>query len=205
MANVNRDIKYINRDFSSFRQRLIEFAKTYFPQTYNDFSPASPGMMFMEQSAYVGDVLSFYLDNQFQETFVQYAQQTNNVYELAYMFGYKPKLSTAAQVIIDVYQQVPSKLVSGEYVPDYDYALTLEENTIVNSNTNANFILQDKIDFSVSSSQDPTEVTIYQIAGSNPQYFLLRKSRKAVSATINLETFDFTDSIAFNTIHIIYK
>ena len=202
MANVNRDIKYINRDFSSFRQRLIEFAKTYFPQTYNDFSPASPGMMFMEQSAYVGDVLSFYLDNQFQETFVQYAQQTNNVYELAYMFGYKPKLSTAAQVIIDVYQQVPSKLVSGEYVPDYDYALTLEENTIVNSNTNANFILQDKIDFSVSSSQDPTEVTIYQIAGSNPQYFLLRKSRKAVSATINLETFDFTDPIAFNTIQL---
>jgi len=82
MASVNRDIKYINRDFSDFRQRLIEYTKTYFPDTYNDFSPTSPGMLFMEQAAYVGDVLSFYLDNQFQENFIQYAQQTNNVYEL---------------------------------------------------------------------------------------------------------------------------
>jgi hypothetical protein len=202
MANVNRDIKYINRDFSSFRQRLIEFAKTYFPQTYNDFSPASPGMMFMEQTAYVGDVLSFYLDNQFQETFTQYAQQTNNVYELAYMFGYKPKVSTAAQAIIDVYQQVPSKLVSGEYIPDYDYALTVAENTTVSSNTGVSFLLQDKIDFSISSSQDPTEVTIYQVSGNNPQYYLLKKSRKAISSTINIETFNFTDPIPYNTIQL---
>ena len=123
MANTNRDIKYINRDFSDFRQRLIEYAQTYFPNTYNDFSPASPGMMFMEQAAYVGDVLSFYLDNQLQETFVQYAQQNNNVYELAYMFGYKPKISTAAQVTIDFYQQLPSKLSGSQYIPDYDYSL----------------------------------------------------------------------------------
>jgi hypothetical protein len=202
MANVNRDIKYINRDFSSFRQRLIEFSRTYFPLTYNDFTPASPGMMFMEQASYVGDVLSFYLDNQFQETFTQYAQQTNNVFELAYMFGYKPKLSTAAQAVVDVYQQVPSKLVLGEYVPDYDYALTIGENTVVSSLNGGNFLIQDKIDFSVSSSQDPTEVTIYQISGNNPQYYLLKKSRKAISATINIQTFNFTDPIPFDTIQL---
>ena len=202
MANVNRDIKYINRDFSSFRQRLIEFSKTYFPLTYNDFTPTSPGMMFIEQASYVGDVLSFYLDNQFQETFVQYAQQTNNVFELAYMFGYKPKLSTAAQAVVDVYQQVPSKLVLGEYVPDYDYALTIGENTIVSSLNGGNFLIQDKIDFSVSSSQDPTEVTIYQISSNNPQYYLLKKSRKSISATINVQTFNFIDPIPFDTIQL---
>ena len=70
MATIKRDIKYLNRDFSDFRNRLIEFSKTYFPNTYNDFSPASPGMMIIEQSSYVGDVLSFYLDNQFQENFI---------------------------------------------------------------------------------------------------------------------------------------
>jgi hypothetical protein len=202
MANVNRDIKYINRDFSSFRQRLIEFSRTYFPLTYNDFTPASPGMMFIEQASYVGDVLSFYLDNQFQETFTQYAQQTNNIFELAYMFGYKPKLSTAAQAIVDVYQQVPSKLVLGEYVPDYDYALTIGENTVVSSLNGGNFLIQDKIDFSVSSSQDPTEVTIYQISGNNPQYYLLKKSRKSISATINVQTFNFTDPVPFDTIQL---
>ena len=111
MANIKRDIKYINRDFSDFRSRLIEYTKAYFPDTYNDFSPSSPGMLFMEQAAYVGDVLSFYLDNQFQENFVQFSQQSNNIYELAYMFGYKPKISTASQVTIDFYQQLPAKTV----------------------------------------------------------------------------------------------
>ena len=88
MANeLKRDIKYINRDFDSFRSRLINYSQTYFPQTYNDFSSVSLGMMFMEQASYVGDVLSFYLDNQIQEGFIQYARQSNNIFELAYMFG----------------------------------------------------------------------------------------------------------------------
>jgi len=176
MAKTNRDIKYINRDFESFRSRLIEFTQTYFPSTYNDFSATSPGMMFIEQAAYVGDVLSFYLDNQFQETFIQYAQQTNNVFELAYMFGYKPKTTGVAQTDIDFYQQLPSiSDINGNYVPDYRYAITIDENTNISSPNPSNFIIQDKIDFSVSSSLDPTEISVYQISGNIPQYFLLKK------------------------------
>jgi len=118
------------------------------------------------------------------------------------MFGYKPNVSTAAQTVIDFYQQVPSKLSSSIYVPDYDYALTVNENATITSQNGTSFIIQDKIDFSVSSSQDPTSVSVYQVAGSNPQYFLLKKSRKALSATINTQTFTFTDPIPFNTITI---
>jgi len=202
MATVNRDIKYINRDFSDFRQRLIEYTKIYFPNTYNDFSPTSPGMLFMEQAAYVGDVLSFYLDNQFQENFIQYAQQTNNVYELAYMFGYKPKTTGVAQATIDFYQQLPAKNVGGVIVPDYDYALSIGENTTVSSQNGSSFLIQDKIDFSVSSSQDPTEVSVYQIAGNAPQYFLLKKSRNAISAAVNSQLFTFNEPEPFTTINI---
>jgi hypothetical protein len=203
MATTNRDIKYINRDFTDFRARLIEYARTYFPQTYTDFSPTSPGMMFMEQASYVGDVLSFYLDNQFQETFIQYAQQTNNVFELAYMFGYKPKTTGAAQTTIEVYQQLPSiNDGTGNYVPDYSYAITVGENTTVTSQNGSGFLIQDKIDFSVSSSQDPTEVTIYQISGNIPQYFLLKKSRKAISAAINTVDFSFGSPQSYQTISI---
>ena len=196
---MGKDIKYINRDFTDFRQRLIEFSKTYFPNTYNDFSPSSPGMMFMEQASYVGDVLSFYLDNQIQENFIQYAQQTNNIYELAYMFGYKPKTSTAAQVSVDVYQQLPAITVGSDVVPDYSYALTVAENTTINAN-GVNFIIQDKIDFSISSSQDPTDVEVYQISGNTPQYFLLKKTRTAVSSTIQTTQFNFTNPEQFTTI-----
>jgi hypothetical protein len=199
---MSQDIKYLNRDFSSFRQRLIEYTKTYFPNTYTDFSATSPGMMVMEQSAYVGDVLSFYLDNQIQENFIQYAQQTNNLYELSYMFGYRPKTTSAAQTTIDVYQQLPAiSIGGGDVAPDYSYALTVGENTTVSAN-GLSFLIQDKIDFSTSSSQDPTDVSIYQIAGGVPQYYLLKKSRKAISATIKQTTFSFNDPQQFATVNI---
>jgi len=198
---MSKDIKYINRDFTDFRQRLIEYTKTYFPNTYNDFSPSSPGMMFMEQSAYVGDVLSFYLDNQVQENFIQYAQQTNNIYELAYMFGYKPKTTTSAQCSIDFFQQVPAITSGSNVYPDYNYALTINENTTISSN-GANFLIHDKVDFSLSSSQDPTEVSVYQISGTTPQYYLLKKTRNAVSATITSQTFNFTTPEQFTTLNL---
>jgi len=98
MANLNRDIRYINRDFNDFRSALIEYSKTYFPNTYNDFTDTSTGMLFMEMASYVGDVLSFYLDNQIQETFITKARQTENLFNLAYMLGYTPKVTTAASV-----------------------------------------------------------------------------------------------------------
>jgi len=111
MANLNRNITYTNRDFNTFRNALINYSKTYFPNTYNDFSSDSTGMLFIEMASYMGDVLSFYLDNQIQDTFIQYARQEKNLFDLAYMLGYKPKVTTAATVDIALYQQLPSKNV----------------------------------------------------------------------------------------------
>lgn len=198
---VKRDIKYINKDFSTLRASLIDYAKTYFPTTYNDFSPSSPGMMFMEMAAYVGDVMSFYLDNQIQETYLQYARQTDNLFELAYMFGYKPNVTGVATTTIDFYQQIPSKLSGSTYIPDFDYALLIQNNSVVSTTTSnpVRFLVEDSVDFSVSSSQDPTEVTIFQAAGSNPVSYLLKKSRQAISATINTVSYTFTNPIQFDT------
>ncbi len=202
-----KDIKYINRDFDSFKNALTEFSKTYFPDTYTDFSPTSPGTMFMEMAAYVGDVLSFYLDNQTQENFIQFARQNENLYSLAYALGYRPKVTEAATVEVEVFQQVPSKIdpLTSEYIPDYNYVLNIKENLQVASNTanSTNFLIEDSIDFSFSSSADPTEVSIYQIDNSNnPQYYLLKKKRKAVSATINSVTHTFGPSEKFATLQI---
>ena len=198
MAKV-RDIKYLNRDFNSFRNALINYSKTYFPTTYTDFSEASPGMMFMEMASYVGDVLSFYQDNQIQETFTQYANQTNNLFDLAYMFGYKPKVTGVAETTIDFYQRVPS--VGAAKTPDFNYALVIGENAQVKSNvSNINFLTEDLIDFTVSSSFDPTEITVYAVdASNNPTEYLLKKSRKAISATINTTTLTFTSPEEFST------
>ena len=201
MANLKRDIRYINRDFNDFRNTLINYSKTYFPDTYNDFTETSTGMLFIEMASYVGDVLSFYIDNQIQETFIQTARQTENLFNLSYMLGYIPKVTTAASVDIDFYQQVPAKSVGGVTVPDYDYTLKIPENTQISSNTNSNikFLIEDVVDFSVSSSMDPTEVSVYQLSGTQPTFYLLKKTRKSVSATVNTTTFTFTSPQRFDT------
>ena len=202
---VRRNIQYINKDFTELRASLINYARTYFPTTYNDFSPASPGMMFMEMAAYVGDIMSFYLDNQIQETYLQYARQTNNLYELAYMFGYKPNVTQVATVDIDFYQQVPALGAPGSQSPDFNYALFIPANTTVTAGSpyNTTFLVEDPVDFSVSSSGDPTEVTVYQVTGGNDvQYFLLKKTRKAISSTINTTTFTFGAPEQFTTVEI---
>jgi hypothetical protein len=202
---VRRNIQYINKDFTELRASLINYARTYFPTTYNDFSPSSPGMMFMEMAAYVGDILSFYLDNQIQETYLQYARQTNNLYELAYMFGYKPNVTQVASVNVDFYQQVPSTGSPGAKSPDFNYTLFIPENTTVVSSASGSisFIIEDPVDFSVSSSGDPTEVTVYAINNSgDPTYFLLRKTRKAISSTINTTSFTFGVPEQFSTVEI---
>ena len=201
MANLKRDIRYIDRDFNDFRNALIEYTKTYFPNTYNDFTETSTGMLFMEMSAYVGDVLSFYLDNQIQETFIQYARQTENLYNLSYLLGYVPKVTTAASVDIDFYQQLPTTTSGSTIVPDFSYCLKIPENTQISANNNSSikFLIQDVVDFSASSSMDPTEVSVYQISGNKPTKYLLKKTRKAISATINSTTFSFTSPVKFDT------
>ena len=89
----NKNISYLNKSFSDFKSTLIDYAKAYFPSSYNDFSEASPGLMFIEMASYVGDVLSFYIDTQLQENFLLYTKEKSNAIALAYSLGYRPKVA----------------------------------------------------------------------------------------------------------------
>ena len=204
---VRRNINYINKDFGEFRNQLINYSQTYFPSTYTDFTNSSVGMMFIEQAAYIGDVLSFYMDNQIQENFLQYARQPDNLYDMAYMYGYKPKTTGLAEVDIDFYQQVPAKLSGSEYVPDYDYALYLPANTQVSTTGGSiiNFTTQDPIDFAVSNSIDITYENVAALSGGNPSYYLLRKRRKSYSGNINSIQFSISAPQEFLTFNITYN
>lgn len=200
-----REIQYSNKTFVDLRQQLVDYAKNYFPDTYNDFSPTSPGMMFIEMAAYVGDILSFYQDIQLQETFLQYAQEPGNLYNLAYMMGYRPKSSTAATVTLDMYQEVRATLDgNNQSIPNLAFAATVDSNAVVQSSTTprVNFLTQDKVNFAFSSSFDPTEVTVFSTAGSGISYFLLKKQVKAISAEIKTVTYEVPSFERFRTITI---
>tara|TARA_R110002020_G_scaffold373519_1_gene585033 strand:+ start:3165 stop:5051 length:1887 start_codon:yes stop_codon:yes gene_type:complete len=193
-SNLNstpeKDIRYLNKDFNSLKNQLQELAQTYYPNSYNDFSEGSLGMMFIEMASYVGDVLSYYTDTQLQETFLNLAQEKKNLYNLAYSLGYKPKVTKASSTMLEIFQLIPAK--SGTpYTPDYDYALTIGENALFNSNNGVSFISEEMIDFNISGSSSPTDISVYQIDGSgNPQYYLLKKNTKVISAERKTTTFE---------------
>ena len=199
-----RDIKYINREFTDFRQDLIELAKNYFPDSYNDFSATSPGMMFIEMASYVGDVLSFYQDTQLQETFLQHAQDPANLYTLAYMMGYRPRVTSAASVELTVTQEVSA--TGSNYIPDWDQAIRVAESSTVKSTTadKTVFVLDSAVDFKFSSSYDPTTVTIETLnEGDNtPATYLLSKKVNATSGEINSIDFTIGTSEKFKTLEI---
>jgi hypothetical protein len=187
MAQIKKDIKYLNKDFSQFRENLIEYAKNYFPNTYNDFNESSPGMMFMEMASYVGDVLSYYTDNQLKESFLQFAGSRGNVLALAANVGYKQKNKIPATVDLDVFQLIPAKSTKDGKVPDWAYALTVQEGMVVKSeDTGIEFRTLSLISFRVSSSFDPTEITPYEADETTGEilYWLLKKQATAVSGIV---------------------
>ena len=206
MALINKDIRYVNRDFTSLKKALIDFTKNYFPDTYQDFNEASPGMMFLEMAAYVGDVLSFYTDVNLQESMILFANERQNILNIAQSMGYRPKNRISANTILDVFQVVPSKVVSGKIVPDYSYAFAVEPGMEVSPTSDGiiTFRTVDYVDFKASSSFDSTEVTPYEIDDTTGEvlYWLLRKQTKAVSGTIKTAEFSFGEPKPYDKITI---
>lgn len=197
---VSRDIKYVSREFSDFRSQLVEFAKNYFPDSYNDFSPTSPGMMFIEMASYVGDVLSFYQDTQLQETFLTHAKDPKNLFNLAYMMGYKPKITGVSEASLTVTQQVSA---TGAGLPNFTEAKTIPSNFRFESSDSSKtrFFIPNAVNFSFSSSYDPTNITVSSVDGSNvPDTYLLTKSVKAISGTKESKTVSIGSAEKFKTI-----
>jgi hypothetical protein len=190
LNNSSKSISYLNRNYNQLKQQLIDFAQIYYPDTANDFSEGSPGMMFLEMAAYVGDILSFYTDTQVQETMLEYAQERENLFALAYNLGYKPKVTSAASVNLEITQTVPA-ISTG---PDWRYAMTIQRGSsfLPGANTEVEFLTQEDVNFNFSSSFDPTEVTVFSIdtTTNQPVKYLLKKKVKAISAKRKTKTFN---------------
>lgn len=204
---VQKDVSLMGRDFGEFRKNLIEFSKIYFPETYNDFNESSPGMMFMEMASYVGDVLSFYTDTQLRESLLTTAEEDVNLYNIVNAMGYKAKNVVPASVTLDVYQLVPSKGSGDNVAPDYDYAFTLDAGMVVGSTdfSQVEFTTLSSVDFALSSSFSPTEVSVYQIDENTnePVYYLLKKQVKATSGKEVEKTFTFGAPKIYDKIKIV--
>jgi hypothetical protein len=199
---MKKDITYIGKDFGQLRKGLIDFTKQYFPTTYTDFNESSPGMMFMEMAAYVGDVLSFYADTNLKESLLEQASERGNIYDIAKTLGYVPNNAVPAYTTLDVFQLVPAKGTGNSVVPDFDYALSIKPGMRIKQQGGpATFRTLDTVDFHFSSSNNPTEITTYQIDDTNtPTYFLLKKSAKVVSGEVKSKSYTFSSPKPYDKI-----
>ena len=196
MTNGDKNISYLNKDFTSFKAALQQYAKTYFPTTYNDFTEATPGNLFIEMASYVGDVTSFYLDTQVQENFLLFAKEKENLYAMSYVMGYRPKASYASNTIVDIYQIIPVTSSGGVLSPDFNtYGLFFPANTsLTSTSTGVKFLTTQQVDFTETGS---AEITFY-----DNNNFLFKKSVPAISAEIKNTTVTPPQNQKFGTVNI---
>ena len=178
-AQFRRDVKYLNKDFPSFRRDLINFAKVYFPDVVNDFSEANPFTLLLELQSAVGDSLSFYNDTQLRESLLASVEEKINLYNLSAAMGYRVRTRTPSQAKLDVYQLVPAIGEGALAKPDLRYAQIVASDMLVSSTSDVKFRTIDSIDFRASSSLSPTE-TVWVAVRVLPQASI------AVHVLINL-------------------
>jgi hypothetical protein len=199
---VQKDVRYLNKDFAQFRQNLINFTRQYFPNTYSDFNESSPGMMFIEMASYVGDVLSYYTDQSFRESLLKTSKEDANVLMLSQLFGYKPKLNSPATVTLEVYQLIPAIGSGASARPDYRYALSIKAGMLVSSTTsNITFRTTQPVDFNNNTADDPTDISVYELDNAgNVLYYLLKKYVSAISGQVITADYVFNDPKPYDKI-----
>jgi hypothetical protein len=204
-----KNINYVGKDFDTLKQNLIDYTKTYFPNTYADFNEASPGMVFIEQAAAIGDMLAFYQDTQLKESMLANATERKNVVALAQSMGYKPKVTTPAVTTLTVYQLVPSIGSGSNNVPDASYYFRIKDGMEVTSTSNSNVVFRtiDVVDFSNSTDREIDVFNRYENTGEPNQYLITKKikaiSAKEITTTKSIGTSTDYPTITLNDSNII--
>ncbi|MAF24247.1 hypothetical protein CL634_01475 [bacterium] len=180
-TNKNIPIKYTSRDFASIKRDLIDYAKRYYPETYRDFSEASFGSLMTDAVAYVGDILSFYLDYQINESFLDSAIEYDNVIRLAQQLGYKFQGNPTSYGVVTFFILVPANATTGKG-PDANYLPILQKGTELASKDGNIFILTENVNFADPSN----EMVVGRVDEDtgNPTYFVVKVSGKVMSGEI---------------------
>lgn len=195
---------YLNRDFNSFRSNLTQYARTFFSDKISDFSENGFAGMMIELNAYVGDVMSYYMDHQFQELDLMEATETKNIERLIRNTGVKIESASPATVDIEFYMEIPATTVSGRYVPDAVLMPTIKSGTKLAASTGAIFTLVDDIKMGEKKRNGDlyaSYVTMKTDNAGNPTSFSTMRSGKCISSTTTTETFTISNQFKpFRTI-----
>ena len=185
MSKKNVAINYTSRDFESIRRDLEEFAKRYYPNTYKDFNRASFGSLMLDTVSYVGDILSFYLDYQMNESFLDSAVEYSNVVRLARQLGYKLQTSPSSYGRMTFFVEIPAS-PSG-LGPDPALIPVLQAGSNFTSTGGGFYTLLEDVDFSKEGNQ--VVVGSADSTTGAPLTYVIRAIGTAVSGRAGIESF----------------
>jgi len=177
MAKKHRPIDYTSRDYEKIREDLLDYARRYYPTTFKDFNEASFGALMIDAVAYVGDIMSFYLDYQANESFMDTSIEFDNVVKQARQLGYKFKQGSASHGILDFYVSVPAN--ANGIGPDRDYMPVLKRGSMFSTPGGVSFTLLDDIDFSLSNTN--LVVSAANADTGAPTYYAVKASGRVIS------------------------
>ena len=191
-------IKYTNRDFNSIRNDLLEYAKRYYPDTYRDFNEASFGALMVDSLAYIGDMLSFYLDYQANESFLPTAIEYQNIVKHGKAMGYKANLSPSSHGILTFFIKIPAN-ATGLGI-DNNYVPILKKNSTFTSSGGTTFTLNEDVNFGNHDS----DIIVSNVNSSTgvPTYYAIKAYGRAVSGGYTVEEFTIGDFERFKKIRL---
>ena len=176
-------IDYTHREYSSIREDLMEIAERLYPETFRDWSEASFGALMIDAVAYVGDQLSFYLDYNVNESFLDTAYQQSNIIRHGRILGYKFRGTDSTYGTLAMFVLVPAS--STGLGPDPAYIPVVKQGTTFSSTTGVGFILTENVDFSDSSN--PIVVATVSSTTGAPTYYAIKAYGSVVSGEMAQE------------------
>ena len=194
---IPTNVNYTSKDFSTIKSDLIEYTKSYFPDTYKDFNETSPGMMLIELSSYVGDVLSYYIDYNYKENLLSTATEKRNIRRLSEFLGYKTPNKTPSVVRLKVTTTVGA---NDDGQPAYGEApSSIDSGLQIQSNVNSELVYEttNEIDFTSSGSGDPAVSAPTLNSDGEASSYTLTRYVRAVSAETKTKSFTITSPTKF--------
>jgi len=191
-------INYTNREFSGIRSDLEQIAERFYPDTFQDFSEASFGSIVLDSLAYIGDQLSFYLDYNVNEMFLDTSYQYANVLRHGRIMGYKNQGRPSTYGVVSLYVLIPASTIG--LGPDDSYLPILKRGSRFTSQSGLNFVLLDNVDFSDAKNQ----VVVASVDASTgaPTFFAVKAYGNVVSGFFKRQTYTCGDFERFKLLEI---
>ena len=199
-----RQRRYLNKEFDSFKQDLLEYARTFYPDRIADFSDASLGGLLLDLPSYIGDVMSFYLDHQFTELDADTAVETVNIEKLLKGAGVDIVGASPAVVNESFYVEVPAQTTNNLVTPRADVIPIIEDGTSVLSDNGTQFNLVDTLDYTLRDSVSNELLCDIAVGATSddgtPETFILKLDGICISGFRTQETFSLGNFVAFKQI-----